>query len=364
MTTIARVLKTLPTSLLSSRRSAGWIGVDIGTRTVKLAQVERRGGGWRLSGLWTIEHASDLPLVRSALGEGELSKHTQELRKIRRLFRGRSTAATLPTSHVDFRALDIPSGPWQETKAILDQELAADPPGENGDYEFDAWQATSFGSTTKVLAVAAERCNTVRVASDLLSAGFECSVIDAVPCALARAVTLCDPAAQQETVAALDFGHSTALLVVVHQGRPVFCRLLRGCGLQSLMQPLIDKLGITDEECRHLLLRFGIPAETAGSPAARSTYQVMSHGLNHLAEELRRTLSYASQQLRLRPNRIWMFGGGATIRNSAEFVSQQTQIASLPWRLSKGDGPGNLTEPLFGAAAGLSLLAWEDSKCM
>ena len=29
-------------------RTKGWIGVDLGTHTVKLAQVERRGGGVQL----------------------------------------------------------------------------------------------------------------------------------------------------------------------------------------------------------------------------------------------------------------------------------------------------------------------------
>jgi len=363
MTALIHTFRSTPSIFGLLGSTTGWIGIDVGSCAIKLAQVERRGESWRIKSRWVIEHTVDEPISSTALANGELGKQIDVLKSSRRMFRGRRACATLPSSCVEYRALDLPTGPWRETRAILEQEISADTSAEQGAFEYDAWQAVPGDSMTKIMAVSAARETALRVASDLFSAGFDCSAIDAVPCAIARAVVMCDPAAADETVVAIDLGFSSALLTVVHQSRPAFCRTLRGCGLQALMQPLVDKLGITHQECRQLLNRFGIPSETAGAPAARSTYQVMSHCLKHMGEELRRTLSFARHQLRLSPKRIWLFGGGGTICNTAEFISEETEIPAAPWRLQAGDAAGRSSEPLFGVASGLSQLAWEAGKC-
>jgi type IV pilus assembly protein PilM len=363
MTTLVGTVRTACSALARDCPSTGWIGVDIGSSSVKLAQVQRRGDSWSLSRRWNLEHKPGQTLTRDALATGALAEQYEDLRTTRRMFRGRRAGVVLPTSFVELRSLDLPSGPWQETRAILEQELAAESSAQQGPSEFDAWQSTSNGAMTKILAVSAQRDLTLRVANDLLSAGLDCSVVDAVPCALARAVAICDPLSQSETVAALDWGYSTALLTVIHEKRPVFCRVLRGGGLQTIMQPLTEKLGITEKECKQLLARFGIPSETAGAPAAKTAYQLMSHGLENVAQELRRTLDYAKRQFQLSPNRLWLFGGGGTLRNAAEFVTQHTQVPTAPWRLSQ-DTAHTADAPLYGVAAGLSVLAWENERCM
>ena len=46
----------------------GWIGVDVGTRAIKLAQVVRDSAGFRLAGRWIICDESQ-PLLKAILGK-------------------------------------------------------------------------------------------------------------------------------------------------------------------------------------------------------------------------------------------------------------------------------------------------------
>jgi Tfp pilus assembly PilM family ATPase len=199
------------------------------------------------------------------------------------------------------------------------------------------------------------------VAKDLLAAGLHCQTLDALPCALARAVQMCDPSAD-EPIAALDIGNTSASLTIVREGRPVFCRLLRSCGLKSLMQEWRQRLGVDSGQCRQLLSRYGLAAEQSCSPAA---IEIFSRPLAHVVDELNKTFQFlALQAAHWSPARIWMFGGGAMIRGVAEFFTQKTGLPTKTWRLSGAEATVLAdSDPLFGASAGLSVLAWEADQC-
>lgn len=362
LSALQAVMQMTPSLKLGSPR-CGWIGIDLGGQVIKLAQIRRGRGSWQWVGRWSIGDESSEPLTSELLNAGALAEKVSALCETRRLFRGRLAAATLPSEMVELRPLELPTGPWHEMCAMVEQELAADAPAAQGRYEFDAWEAIRSENLTQVIAAVAERDATVRAADGLLAAGFQCAVVDAIPCALARAVELCDPAAQAETVLTLDMGYTSALLSVVHEGRPVLCRRLRGCGQQAIMQLLQEKLGVDPLECRQLLVRYGLPAaESCITSAATSIQRIIGRMLDHLADEVRRTAQFATYQLRLTPKRMWLFGGGATIRNCAHFLGQETGVPTANWNLAGTECPSDAVEPLFGIAAGLSALAWEDRK--
>jgi Tfp pilus assembly PilM family ATPase len=364
MSTLLDTANRVARSLVLGSPSAGWIGIDVGTRMIKLAQIRRSGDSWRLINRWVHGDEEGVPLTRELLATGALGRQQSALRSIRRLFRGRLAAASLSTSFVELRSFELPTGPWQETRAMIDQELAADASPESSNYEFDAWQAVPGDAMTKVIAVAINGDLSERVADDLLESGFECAVIDAVPCALARAVAMCDRAAATEPVAALDIGDTGALLTIIKEGRPIFYRSFRNCGLQSLIQPLSEKLSITRLECRQLLTRYGIPTgEPSDTGVAKATGQVVNRALENLVDELLRTSQYATHQLRVTPKRLWLFGGGGTIRNFAPYLARQTGLPTANWTLPGAAGAMEGAEPLFGVAAGLSALAWEVRGC-
>jgi len=157
--------------------------------------------------------------------------------------------------------------------------------------------------------------------------------------------------------------HTSPLLVLVAKGRPLYTRTLRGCGLQNWMLPLQTNLGLSLEECQQLLVRYGLPApQQAASVASQTTLRLIANSLQSLVEEIERTLDFLGHQFRDRkPRRLWLFGGGALVRNLPAYLSQRLRIAAVPWQIhSAGE---DLEAPLYGIAAGLSQLAWENDTC-
>ena len=354
-------------SLLRAR--CGWIGVDVGTRAIKLAQVVRDSAGWKLGGRWIICDESQPLLKAQAFQDGTFTRIAAEFESLRKMFRGQAAAISLPTSVVEMRSLELPLGTPEELLAMVQEELSAESP-DSRERAFDFWQCgdgSQSDDVSRITVVSLEQETAARVAADMLKSGMRCQVLDAVPCALARAVRLADPNSAMRPAAALDLGYSSALLTVVVDGRPVFCRSFRGCGLQSLMQPLQDKLDVSPEECRHLLKQFGVAGlrESGGSAAAQATLKIISAPLENLVGELQRTWSFLQQQFRsLVPERVWLFGGGAAVGNLSAHLTERTGVPTRVWQLSANrDIAGESDEALFGVAAALSALAWRAETC-
>jgi type IV pilus assembly protein PilM len=364
------LLATLPPAIRSRLFPAqrGWLGIDFGSQCIKLAQIERSNGSYRLAAKWLLGYPNDTVPTRASTQASAWKETIASFRGLARMFQGRKCAVTLPMSLVDARSFEIPRGHALETRGMVREELAADLGQEPEELACDFGEMASDNgdpALMRVLALAIPQSFALELGKDLLRTRLECQAIDGIPCALARAVALLAPN-DDEPVAAIDLGYTSSSLVVVQSGEPRFFRSLRGVGLQSLTAPLRKELQLSAEECRQLLLRFGIPAR--GQPvtaAAQATQQHLAHGLDTLTSEIQRTLSYVGQQYRrLAPKRLWLFGGGATIRHLPSFLEDKLQLPVAPWRLSPAeDASPAAQDALFGVAAALSLLAWEKQSC-
>ncbi len=350
------------------RPKRGWVGIDLGTRAIKLAQLTQHGTGWRLAARWTLSDSTCELLSRNEILGDRFKSRLSSLKSLRRIFTGRACATVLPMSLVDFRSFEVPRGSIDELTSMVAEELAADLNTEPAELAFGCWEAHGDNGLdpelTRMATLAIPKRLAAKLTTDLLSAGLECHVLNGLPWALARAVELANPAAADEAELALDLGYTSPLLVLVKDGRPVFSRVLRGVGLQSLMQPLQDELKISPEACQQLLVRFGVPVPgEAPSVASHRTFQVIANPLQHLVGEIERTMTYIHQQFRtLTPRRMWLFGGGATVKRLPEYVTHKLRFPCEPWSLDRD--AKDAEDALYGVAAALSSLAWETDACI
>jgi len=204
-------------------------------------------------------------------------------------------------------------------------------------------------------------------ANSLSHAGFECEVLDSLPCALARAAALCEPDDPAIPLAVLDFGFSSAVLVVAKGGQLLFTRQLRGCGLQMLLKPLQDGLKLSAAEAQHLLCRYAARSAADASPLAalaKAAHGMIAEPLNQVVAEVKRTLDFLDLQFRsIVPKKLILLGGGALVPSLPNALAEETGLPARLWSLAASDAAGQPEQALFGVAAALSSLAWEALPC-
>jgi Tfp pilus assembly PilM family ATPase len=345
-------------AVVPALRKCGWIGIDVGSACVKLAQLERTSDGFRFQNRWIIGERATV----AATAVESLEEKFGELRQARTLFRGRQSAAALSSCFAPLRSLQLPEASAEETRSMIYEEFAAE-----NDFvepsEVDAWPIEGGmppPGQVRWMATAVSRIEVERLARQFLCAGYHLHTLDVAAPALARALALSDP----ETVAplaALDVGRTSAVFTIARQGVAGFCRVLRGCGYENLMQPLIDSAGLNPDECRQLLQARRSAGAAGDSDVLAPLSSLFAVSAERLAEELRRTLQFIRQEYpSVMPERIRLFGGGGMMSDVAPLLERASGLPTHPWRLS-GDGPDGDQDPLFGVAAGLSALAWSRS---
>lgn len=348
-------------------KNKGWIGVDIGSHSVKLVQVERSGSRIQLSEGLVIrrrEAWDDSTSVTSPLADSG-----EEMRAglaLGQAFSGTTAAAMLTMGLCDIRALNVPDGNSIERRDLVAEELTTLTGSSIEDREFDFWPIEVGGdgsaSPENVLAVSISRDWSHQVAKDLSEAKLVGQVLDVLPLALARAVEIGAPGSSRRPIAAVDWGYRRATICIVLDGHPVFVRCLRDSGFAAVISALSKSLSITSEEAQKLLTDHGLPngAESDGDELQAVIAEVAAQPLMNFAEEVERTVTFLRQQRRqLVPEKIVLFGGGAAVRNIAPFLSQKVEACFVPWSLEGQTSSRAGPLPLLGPAVALSALAWE-----
>ncbi len=349
-------------------RTKGWIGVDIGTHMVKLAQVERRGSRVALVEAMCIprqepwldgdDSAADIPAsveIQAALALGTR-------------FRGRDAAVTLPMAVCEVRSCSIAGETDSERRAAVLQELDSISPGTAGTRQFDHWSvelpSEKQGSADNTIALSVASSCASRVTQDLREAGLVGQVLDGLPLAAARAIALGMPRATN-FIAAVDWGHHRATLCSVKNGRPLFVRCLRDCGFKSVTNAICKTLAVTADEAQKLLRDHGLPFRASGEVTELQAVieEVAREPLDRFIDELTRTTTYLSQQRRgLAPAKVVLLGGGAAVKNVAGYLGEHLNLPVETWRLHDAVPTAaqghRLPIELFGPAIALSSLAW------
>lgn len=353
--------------IFSPRR--GWIGVDLGTHTVKLAQVVRAGGAYALrqtlliprESAWSIENPGSSTPYSSApeLATG-LSLGTE--------FRGADVACALPMALYELHHCQLPGAEEPGTRSAVLARIRETLGERLQDREFDYWPAepakdAGRGSDSlSVLSVAHTWAR--QIALDCRTVGLTARVLDGLPWSLCRAIQLSKQGGTNQLVAAVDWGWSQATFCVIGQGVPLFVRGLRDCGYQNLVQAVSQALEISRDDTFRLLSQQGLPPtdSRATDDVQQLLVEIAADSLCGFVDELQRTLAFVQSHRRLAPQQLTLLGGGATLRHGAPYLADRIGLPVVPWRPSCLDQrPPEARPPLelFGPAIALSTLAWE-----
>lgn len=338
----------------------GLIGVDVGTRVIKLAQVERYRSTWRLADIRVVPLAHNRKLSGLAIEEGLIGESLEGLKNGPSRFAGRHAACLLPTDISEPEAQMLPQASECEFRSMVQ----TDGQGSDADSVVDVWSdRQAWDESTPLVRVsslsvpegAARQC-----AEDLLSHGLHCEFLDGLPFAMSRAVRLVDPDAELQTVAALDWGHSKPLLTVLRNGVPAFTRVLRTCGTEHIESAVEAALDATPYQTARLLSLTPIGAPESESRLSGVLNRLLSPQLERAISQIRRTLTFLGQEYpELVPARLWLLGGGATITGIDTYIAERLELETNVWQLPQWQLAPSLRQlkqqPLFASAVGLSV---------
>jgi Tfp pilus assembly PilM family ATPase len=365
------------------KRSYGWTGIEIGCHAIRMAQVRKFDDRWQLATVWSVEHAT--PYVRSSealsnaydetfgwtppsdIREKGLGSTLDLLENLDSLFVGGKCAASLSDGMIDYRELELPICAPKEVRSLLQSEITLETDCDFDDVTMDYWELPSNRprSTTNSFGTASLNRNTaILLANDLLSAGFECRILDAIPCAMARATAMVGNDLNAATLG-IELGYQQTTITLIHDGQPVLSRATRSVGLLPFLEQIAQSFEISIADAQTLL--FQMPFGNTHVPIsvddfANPLQQKLSGFLQALAHEIDRTLQYVQRTHRtMAPTQVVLMGEGTRIPGIARTIENHIGLLTNTWSLDISENLfGNQQIATYAIASGLSSLAWED----
>src|SRR5437762_9388593 len=226
-----------------------FIGLDMGSRSMKAAQISRRGKQVRVEAAAVIPYAGE----QATLDERGMRRLRDVLH--RQGFHGHKLIVAAPADKLHVELLDLPP---RHSGAPIDQiaqaEMMRMAKLEPNAFEMAAWDLPApprGGTGTAVMAVAARHADTTSLCQTMESAGLSVEAIDVQACAIARS---CRPRLNETGVTAiLDLGFSRAVMMFIRDGVVVFQRSFLHCGISHVQAELIKRLGVDADVADHLI---------------------------------------------------------------------------------------------------------------
>jgi Tfp pilus assembly PilM family ATPase len=336
-----------------------WIGLEIGTRLVKVARVQKTAQGWtlRAAAATPVEHSSPeadpLPgwrvAIQTAIKQAglELTDHPVAL------LAPRGWDQLQLVEEVNEQQLVSAS----QVEALVRERLG--PEWDN--HLWDCWtvrRPASKQTLWDLQVVLIARSRLLPLLSVLWDGQADCRVVDAAPWCHARALGLAR-SEERPTGVVVDWGWTAATLTVVWEGQPSYSRLLRNIGLQRCVQLVREALEVSAGEAEQLLWRTDMPGTDDSMQHARHELlgELLTAPLEEAARELHRTLDFVAQRFGgWSPGEIWLLGGAATIPEVLRTLEHHLGLPVRPWQLSAAGQIAPALGPLYANAASLSSL--------
>jgi Tfp pilus assembly PilM family ATPase len=347
------------------RKQKGWLGIDIGTASVKVAQLVRHDEELRIIATAQVPRSADIS-AHAEESTDSLWSAKGEIRTAVALgagFCGHHAAATMPMGFCDVHqvnnlAVDEGNIDHQVRHAIETITQCS-----TDHLEFDVWSADPANKQRwNVLAVARPWAD--RIYFDVVENGYACHTIDGVPQALARALNLSAHGEPLPPTAVLDWGYSQATFCLVIEGQPAYVRVLKDCSYQTALEGVAHELGITPDEAGVLLEKYGARGLNYKTEDEIVTLiaDLIAEPVRRLTDELTKTLAHVGFQYRnFAPRKLCLFGGGALVGGLTRQLTRKLRLDTQVWSFDNQRSNESRHDALFGVALALSSLAWEEA---
>lgn len=271
----------------------GPIGLELGSRWVKAVQLRGGRGRWAIAAAARFERPAGAKAVPDA-DEAERLASVLD----RQGFAGRRVTIVMPAALESAAPVQLPArGSGAPLDEIAAAQLAESARCEPADLCCAWWPRgePAADGTIPAMAVGVRERDADALADALEAGGLEVGAIDARGVALARACAGCvgDPNA---VTAVVSVGHSAALVVALHAGRPIFERVLPESGTRELVERIVKHARVDPDVAFYALSR---PAsgdagrDPQGADALQAVREAAEAHAEALAREVSVSMSYA-----------------------------------------------------------------------
>lgn len=310
-----------------------YVGLDLGHHTIKAVQVEKSGGGWKVTRLGSI------PTPEESIRESVVVDPQAVAVAIKQLLRenhitANSAHIAVAGGSVIVRNVRVPRMPEATLRKSIKFEAGRYVPSSTEDsfIEFEIIGDVDE-SQMDVLVVAAPKDVVASRVAACEAAGLEVDSVDIEPFAAYR--SLVESEHNEElmagTLVLVDIGASSTNLSVISQGVFAMTRSISQAG-DSLTDALKKNFNLSDEDAEAGKAQLDLN-ELVEESAFRENppLKVIQPHLDDLIREIRRSLNYyQSQQPEGSPsrdvNKVLISGGGSRMSGLAKYLSKKLEI--------------------------------------
>ena len=321
---------------LSIFRKKAYVGVDLGTSSIKLIQIEADGDRWR------VTRFAEVPTPSGAIKDGVVVDNERVSAAIREALRVGKISATsaiigVAGGSVIVRTVRIPVMPEATLRRSIRFEAGRYVPSsiEDSFIEFEII-GDAPDNQMDVLIVAAPREIVKSRTEACAAAGLEVEVVDIEAFAMYRALIESDVASELSdcTIAMVDIGFSTTNVSVISKGVFAMTRSIPQAG-RVLTESLQNYFKLSDEDAEQgkaqLDLRTLVDSD---GPVENPPLRVLQPHIDDLIREIRRSLNYyQSQQAEAGESnpvtKLVLSGGGARLTGLDEYMAHKLGIETV-----------------------------------
>ncbi len=306
------------------------IGLDIGTKALRAAEVISHGSGGSVELLRYAEEA----LPPNAVRDGEVVDGALVTQSLKRLwskggFSSKEVILGVGNQRVTVRPMQVPKMPLNDVRAslpfLVEDSLPIPMDEAVVDYYPNGETQTDSGTYYEGLVVAVARDTVMSNVDAAEAAGLKPLMVDLAPFALLRSMARGEMA--QGTVALVDIGARTTTILVATQGVPRFVRTLPS-GTQGLADILARSKDMTQADADQMVVARGLSA--ASGPESRNSLDQFNDAARTLIEGIRNSISfYASTNRQAPVQYVVLSGGGSIVPGLGQAIASETRTQTL-----------------------------------
>ncbi|PJE76268.1 hypothetical protein COV04_00075 [Candidatus Uhrbacteria bacterium CG10_big_fil_rev_8_21_14_0_10_48_11] len=306
------------------RSSATYLGIDIGSASLKLVELRSAAGvpelvTYGIAELPLAEPGSTRPSIE-AIGDTLAALYKEMNASAKKCY------SALSSDEIFTSIISLPKLKKKEFMPVVEEEAAKllSRPVNEMVLDPQILEDASDTTTQRVLLVAAPKELVERYEAIFKRAKLELLGLETEGFALVRSLVGRD----RVGVCVVDFGASTTDITVIADGTPYFNRSLT-LGGRNLTLAMRDILGLSLEDAEQVKRDVGLQASEHGQPP-----DVLLKIIKPIAEEIRYTLQLFREQTGRNVEKIILSGGSAMLAGFAEYLETTLKMRTYigdPW---------------------------------